>query len=75
MKRSKHISIEQVIDALLPFIAVLLAMIVGAFILLLLDTNPLEAYKAMIFGAFGTKNGLADTLGTLQDVAVLEAPG
>ena len=62
MKRSKQISIEQVIDALLPFIAVLLAMIVGAFILLLLDTNPLEAYKAMIFGAFGTKNGLADTL-------------
>lgn len=62
MKRSKHLSLEQVIDALLPFIAVLLAMIVGAFILILLDTNPIEAYKAMIFGAFGTKNGLADTL-------------
>ncbi|MCK5920912.1 MAG: ABC transporter permease, partial [Methylococcales bacterium] len=31
-------------------------------ILLLQGVNPLEAYKAMIVGAFGSKNGLADTL-------------
>ncbi|MEM7126639.1 MAG: ABC transporter permease [Chloroflexota bacterium] len=55
-------SAHQLIDAFLPLIAVLGALIVGAFILLLLDANPLEAYRAMFTGAFANKNGLADTL-------------
>ena len=37
-------------------------MIIGAIILILLDVNPLEAYREMIVGAFANKNGLADTL-------------
>ena len=45
-----------------PLLAVLAAFIVGAVILLLQGVNPLEAYQAMIVGAFGSKNGLADTL-------------
>lgn len=49
-------------DVLLPLLAVLGALAVGAVILLLLGTNPLTAYWAMISGAFGNKNGLADVL-------------
>ncbi|MDM8520707.1 ABC transporter permease [Anaerolineales bacterium HSG6] len=58
----KKLQLGRVIDALLPVIAVIAALLVGAVILLLLNTNPLEAYKAMFVGAFGSKNGLADTL-------------
>lgn len=54
--------LERLFDSLLPFLAVLGAFIIGAAILLLQGVNPLEAYKAMIVGAFGSKNGLADTL-------------
>ncbi|RME82155.1 MAG: ABC transporter permease [Caldilineae bacterium] len=49
-------------DALLPVAAVVAALIVGAVILWAQGANPLEAYKAMFGGAFGNKNGLADTL-------------
>ena len=53
---------ERVIAALMPFLAVLVAFLIGAVILLLQGVNPLEAYQSMIVGAFGSKNGLADTL-------------
>lgn len=49
-------------DILLPIGAVLVAFAVGAVILLLQGVNPLEAYQAMLGGAFANKNGLADTL-------------
>jgi len=60
-RRNSFIS-EQLWDALLPVIAVIAALLVGAVILLLQGANPLEAYRAMFGGAFGNKNGLADTL-------------
>ncbi len=47
---------------LLPLAATLLALGVGAVMLLLLDVNPVTAYKAMWEGAFGTPNALAETL-------------
>lgn len=50
------------LDWLLPIGAVLGAMAIGAIILTLLGTNPLTAYRAMLAGAFGNKNGLADVL-------------
>jgi len=53
---------DKLIDASLPLLAVLGAFAVGAVILWLQGVNPLEAYRAMFYGAFGTKNGLADTL-------------
>lgn len=58
----KRLQVERVIDALLPLIAVIGALLVGAVVLVLLDTNPIEAYTAMFTGAFTNKNGLADTL-------------
>ncbi|MCP4428391.1 MAG: ABC transporter permease, partial [Chloroflexi bacterium] len=54
--------LERLFDTLLPFLAVLGAFIIGAVILLLQGVNPLEAYQSMVVGAFGSKNGLADTL-------------
>ncbi|RLC69788.1 MAG: ABC transporter permease, partial [Chloroflexi bacterium] len=58
----KRFSAAQILDALLPLIAVIGALVIGAIILVLLEANPLEAYRVMIAGAFTNKNGLADTL-------------
>lgn len=55
-------SLERVLTALMPFIAVLVAFLIGAVILLIQGVNPLTAYQSMIVGAFGNKNGLSDTL-------------
>ena len=52
----------KLIDAALPVFATLAALIVGAIMLLLLKVNPIEAYKAMWDGAFGSQNALAETL-------------
>jgi general nucleoside transport system permease protein len=49
-------------DALLPVIATLAALAVGAVMLLLLKANPLEAYSALWDGAFGSTNAFAETL-------------
>ncbi|UCC53265.1 MAG: ABC transporter permease [Anaerolineaceae bacterium] len=61
-EKSTRDRLDRLVDALLPIVAVLLAFAVGAVILLLQGVNPLEAYSAMITGAFGSKNGWADTL-------------
>ncbi len=45
----------------LPLLAVVFALVVGAVILLLLRVNPLEAYAAMIAGAFGTLSGVTQS--------------
>lgn len=52
----------RVFDILLPFLATLAALAVGAVMLILLRANPIEAYSALLEGAFGSQNALADTL-------------
>jgi ABC-type uncharacterized transport system permease subunit len=54
--------VSRFIDALLPVFATLAALLVGAIMLLFLKVNPLEAYKALWSGAFGTSNAFAETL-------------
>jgi simple sugar transport system permease protein len=49
-------------DALLPVIATLAALGVGAVMLLFLKANPIEAYAALWVGAFGSANAFAETL-------------
>ena len=49
-------------DAFLPVLATLAALLVGAVMLLFLKVNPIEAYKALWDGAFGTSNAFAETL-------------
>jgi general nucleoside transport system permease protein len=52
----------KLIDTALPILATIAALLVGAVMLLLLKVNPIEAYRAMWEGAFGSKNALAETL-------------
>src|SRR5512138_1772614 len=54
--------VSRLIDGLLPVFATLAALGVGAIILLFLGINPLEAYSAMLQGAFGSANAWAETL-------------
>ena len=52
-----------IIDLLLPpLVAVIGALLIGAVLLILLGANPLEGYAALIEGAFGSTNALAETI-------------
>ncbi len=53
---------SHLVDALLPVFATMAALLVGAVMLLFLKVNPIEAYKALWVGAFGTFNAFAETL-------------
>jgi len=46
----------------LPLLALVFALAVCAVILLLLGVNPIEAYAAMIAGAFGTVSGITQSI-------------
>jgi len=46
---------------LVPIVAVLAALIVGAIMLLTLDADPIDGYRAMVSGAFSGADNLADT--------------
>ena len=58
----RKINFERIIDAFLPLLAMMAALGVGAVMLLLMGSNPLQAYAAMIEGAFASTNSLADTI-------------
>lgn len=51
-----------ILGMLMPFIAASLALLVGAVMLVALGANPLQAYRALVAGAFGSPNALADTV-------------
>lgn len=55
-------TLSKLADALLPVFATLAALAVGAVMLLLLGANPAVAYGALLEGAFGSGNALADTI-------------
>jgi ABC-type uncharacterized transport system permease subunit len=57
----KRINVSQIVDSLLPVFATFAALAVGAVMLLLLGANPIKAYGALIEGAFGSGNALAET--------------
>lgn len=45
--------IDRLFSVLLPFLAVALALLIGAIMLLLLDEDPIEGYEALYNGALG----------------------
>ena len=55
-------SVSKLMDAMIPVLAALAALAVGGLMLVLLGANPLQAFGALIDGAFGSPNALADTL-------------
>ena len=66
---SSRLSIAQLIDAFLPVFASLAAFGVGAIMLLALGANPIQAYAALLQGAFGSWNAIAET--TVKAVPLL----
>ena len=54
--------ISRLIDTLLPVFAAMIALLLGAVMLFFLKVNPVEAYKALWDGAFGSTNAFAETL-------------
>jgi ABC-type uncharacterized transport system permease subunit len=54
--------LNSLVDSLLPVLATLAALAVGAVMLLILRVNPITAYQALWEGAFGSTNALAETL-------------
>jgi simple sugar transport system permease protein len=54
--------VGRLVDALLPVLAALAALAIGAIMLLLLGANPVTGYAALLEGAFGSGNALADTV-------------
>ena len=53
---------SRVMTILLPIVSILLALLLGALVLIAAGHNPLAVYGAMAGGAFGSTNGLAETL-------------
>ena len=47
---------------LTPFIAVFIALLISSFFILLAGVNPLDSYKELFIGSFGSKNAVAETL-------------
>lgn len=54
--------VSRLFDALLPVVATLAALILGAIMLVFLKVDPIEAYAALWEGAFGSPNAFAETL-------------
>jgi general nucleoside transport system permease protein len=54
--------LNSLVDALLPVLATLAALLVGAVMLIFLKVNPIVAYQALWDGAFGSSNAFAETL-------------
>lgn len=54
---------NQIFDVILaPLIAITGALFIGAVMLLILGANPIQGYLALLEGAFGSTNALADTV-------------
>ncbi len=53
---------SMVVGASLPLLAVTGALLIGAWMLVLLDADPITAYGALIEGAFGSTSGIAQSL-------------
>jgi simple sugar transport system permease protein len=52
-----------ILDVILPsLLALILALLLGAVMLILLGANPIEGYAALLEGAFGSTNAIADTV-------------
>lgn len=54
--------LNRLVDFSPVLIALLLALVVSSILLVALSANPIEAYQAMLEGAFGTENATAETL-------------
>jgi simple sugar transport system permease protein len=61
-KRLQSEWVARLVDSLLPVFATLAALMLGAVMLMFLGVNPIQAYRALWDGAFGSSNAVAETL-------------
>ncbi len=61
-KRNYKELVNKTFDALLPLVAVPMALLIGALLLLIFKVNPLQAYWSLLQGAFGDVSGVTQTL-------------
>jgi simple sugar transport system permease protein len=61
-KRLQSEWVARLVDSLLPVFATLAALMLGAVMLMFLGVNPIQAYRALWDGAFGSWNAVAETL-------------
>jgi general nucleoside transport system permease protein len=54
--------LNRILEALLPLLAVPVALLIGAVVLLVLNVNPFTAYGALLQGAFGDVPAITQTL-------------
>ncbi|MHC1771523.1 MAG: ABC transporter permease [Flexilinea sp.] len=52
---------NKTIDAIIPIFATILALFIGIFVLKALGKDPVEAYKALFEGAFGSQRAIIQT--------------
>jgi ABC-type uncharacterized transport system permease subunit len=58
----RRFDIDRILDGMPFILALILALIVAAFLLIIMDANPVVAFAAMWEGAFGSENAVAETL-------------
>jgi len=61
-QKKDNLLIRSLREVSIPAAAVLLALLIGAIILLISGANPIQAYAALFQGAFGSMNALGRTL-------------
>ena len=61
-RRSRQLPWLRWLSAMVPFLAALAAFLVGALMLFAMGANPVKAYAALLQGAFGSANSIADTI-------------
>ncbi|HAJ32811.1 MAG TPA: ABC transporter permease [Candidatus Atribacteria bacterium] len=58
----KYRNVREISMSLIPIAAFLLALLIGTIMIAFLGVNPLVAYQALLKGAFGSTNAIADTI-------------
>jgi ABC-type uncharacterized transport system permease subunit len=58
----KYRNIREISMSLIPLAAFLLALLIGTIMIAFLGANPLIAFQALLKGAFGSVNAMADTV-------------
>lgn len=61
IKFEKRLAPTTMLSIIIPIVSIILALVVGAILLLFTGHNPIEVYSVMIKGAFGSKYGISET--------------
>jgi simple sugar transport system permease protein len=58
----KRLNPSRAVNILVPVASVVIALLIGAVLLLAVGVDPIETYKAMVEGAFGSRYAITETL-------------